>query len=80
MLKVYAGSKVLDDGIVVWGSNHINHTMITSGSTPMSKEFGGTIIGDTMNLKGDIHIQVTKSRFICCFISDCSFGWDNSNG
>ena len=73
MLKVYPGSKVPSDGIVVWGSNHVNQSMITSGSAPMSKEVGGTIIGDTMNLKMDLHIQVTTSRFICFFISNCSF-------
>ena len=80
MLKVYSVSKVLADGIVVWGSNHVNQSMITSGSAPMSKEVGGTIIGGTMNLKGGLHIQVTTSRFICLFILDCSFCWDNSNG
>ena len=45
MLKVYLGSKVPADGIVVWGSNHVNQCMITSGSAPMSKEVWGTIIG-----------------------------------
>ena len=45
MLKVYPSSKVPADGIVVWGSNHINQSMITSGSETMSKEVGGTIIG-----------------------------------
>ena len=80
MLKVYPASKVPADGIVVWGSNHVNQSMITSGSAPMSKEVGGTIIGDTMNLKGYLHIQVTTSGFRCYFILDCSFGWDNSNG
>ena len=41
MLKVYPGSKVPAHGIVVWGSNHVNQSMITSGSAPMSKEIGG---------------------------------------
>ena len=45
MLKVYPGSKVPTDGIVVWGSNHINQSMITSGLAPMSKEVRGEIIG-----------------------------------
>ena len=45
MLKVYPGSKVPTNGIVVWGSNHINQSMITSGSTPMLEEVGGEIIG-----------------------------------
>ena len=74
MVKEYPGSKVPTDGIVVWGSNHVNQSMITSGSTPMSKKVGGTIIGDTVNIKGDLHIQVITSRFRCFFISDCSFG------
>ena len=41
MLKVYPVSKVPADGIVVWGSNHVNQSMITSGSPPMSKEVWG---------------------------------------
>ena len=45
MLKVYPGSKVPTDGVVVWGSNHINQSMIISGSAPISKEVGREIIG-----------------------------------
>ena len=45
MLKVYPCSKVPADEIVVWGSNHINQSMITSGSAPMSNEVGGEIMG-----------------------------------
>ena len=45
MLKVYPGSKVPTDGILVGDSNHINQSMITNGTIPMSKKVGGTIIG-----------------------------------
>uniref|UniRef100_A0A0C9RMF9 TSA: Wollemia nobilis Ref_Wollemi_Transcript_10952_4028 transcribed RNA sequence n=1 Tax=Wollemia nobilis TaxID=56998 RepID=A0A0C9RMF9_9CONI len=60
MLRVQPGSKVPADGTVIWGSSHVNESMITGESAPVSKEVGVTVIGGTMNLNGALHVQVTR--------------------
>jgi P-type Cu+ transporter len=37
-LKVLPGSKVPADGIVIWGTSHVNESMVTGESVPISKE------------------------------------------
>ncbi|WVZ77706.1 hypothetical protein U9M48_025544 [Paspalum notatum var. saurae] len=59
-LKVLPGSKVPADGIVIWGTSHVNESMVTGESVPMSKEVSSLVIGGTMNLHGILHIQATK--------------------
>ncbi|XP_062218313.1 cation-transporting ATPase HMA5-like [Phragmites australis] len=60
VLKVIPGSKVPADGIVVWGTSHVDESMVTGESAPISKEVSSLVIGGTMNLHGILHIQVTK--------------------
>ncbi|XP_073001418.1 cation-transporting ATPase HMA5-like [Typha latifolia] len=60
ILKVLPGSKVPSDGIVVWGTSHVDESMITGESIPVMKEVSSSIIGGTMNLHGVLHIQATK--------------------
>ncbi|XP_011032035.1 PREDICTED: copper-transporting ATPase RAN1-like [Populus euphratica] len=60
ILKVPPGTKVPADGVVVWGSSHVNESMLTGESAPVLKEGSSSVIGGTINLHGALHIQATK--------------------
>ncbi|XP_016496043.1 copper-transporting ATPase RAN1-like isoform X2 [Nicotiana tabacum] len=54
VLKV-PGAKVPVDGVVTWGSNHVNKSMVTGESVLVLKEVNSVVIGGTINLHGSCH-------------------------
>ncbi|XP_059276146.1 probable copper-transporting ATPase HMA5 isoform X2 [Lycium ferocissimum] len=60
VIKTIPGSKVACDGLVVWGQSHINESMITGESCPVTKKTGDVVIGGTLNENGVLHIKATR--------------------
>lgn len=58
ILKVYPGSKVPADGLIIWGVSRVDESMITGEAIPVTKEVGDNLIGGTLNVNGALHIRV----------------------
>ncbi|KAH7439364.1 hypothetical protein KP509_04G057700 [Ceratopteris richardii] len=58
VLKVYPGSKVPADGIIVRGTSHVDESMITGEAHPIPKDVGDNVIGGTLNMNGVLHLRV----------------------
>nr|CAD1840334.1 unnamed protein product [Ananas comosus var. bracteatus] len=52
--------KIPCDGTVVWGTSHVDESMVTGESAPVPKEVSSSVIGGTMNLHGVLHVEATK--------------------
>lgn len=59
VLKVYPGSKVPADGSIIWGTSHVDESMITGEAKPVAKVVGDNLIGGTLNVNGVLHLRVT---------------------
>ncbi|MFG6148127.1 heavy metal translocating P-type ATPase [Halobacillus sp. B23F22_1] len=57
---VRPGEKIPVDGVVVSGETHVDESMITGESMPVSKQVGEEVIGATLNKNGSIQIKATK--------------------
>jgi Cu2+-exporting ATPase len=55
------GEKVPADGLVVKGESSVNEAMLTGESKPVSKEKDDEVIGGSVNEKGSLTIQISKT-------------------
>lgn len=60
VIKTIPGSKVACDGLVIRGQSHINESMITGESRPVTRKTGDMVIGGTLNENGVLHIKATR--------------------
>ncbi len=60
IVRVSSGEKIPTDGIVVDGSAHVDESMITGESVPVSRKEGDEVIGATVNTDGRIDVEVTE--------------------
>ncbi len=55
------GEKIPADGIVVKGETSVNEAMLTGESKPVSKQKDDEVIGGSVNEKGSITVQISKT-------------------
>jgi len=61
VILVKPGEKIPADGEVVDGSSHVNESMLTGESKPISKKEGDEVIGGSVNDNGSLKIIVQKT-------------------
>ena len=59
-LRVRPGEKVPVDGVVLEGSSHLDESMVTGESMPVSRGVGAAVIGGTLNREGALIIRAEK--------------------
>ena len=60
IVAVRPGEKIAVDGEIVEGASHIDESMISGESLPVSKGVGAPVIGGTLNTSGSFSFRATK--------------------
>lgn len=60
IIRVRPGEKIPVDGVVTKGTTHVNESMVTGESLPVSKKTGDEVIGSTINMDGLLIFRATK--------------------
>ncbi len=60
IIVVRPGEKVAVDGEIVEGASHLDESMISGESLPVSKTVGAIVIGGTLNMSGSFSFRATK--------------------
>ena len=63
-----AGAKIPADGRVVEGRSHVDESMVTGESKPVTKKAGDTVISGTVNSTGPLIIQVRSPRDVSMYV------------
>jgi P-type Cu+ transporter len=58
-VMVRPGEKIPADGVVLSGTSHVDESMITGESVPVSKAPGAPVVGATLNRNGAFRFRVT---------------------
>jgi heavy metal translocating P-type ATPase len=58
-LRVCAGDRIPTDALLVRGVGHVDEQFFTGESRPVEKSAGCTLLGGTLNLDGDLLVEVT---------------------
>jgi Cu+-exporting ATPase len=59
VLRVPPGARLPADGRVVWGSSHVDESMLTGEAAPARKRPGDAVTGGTLNAAGTLHVRAT---------------------
>ncbi|OTG80400.1 heavy metal translocating P-type ATPase [Acinetobacter sp. ANC 4648] len=59
IVEIRPGERVPVDGDVVFGQSYIDESMITGEPIPVEKSIGSSVVGGTVNQKGNIQIKAT---------------------
>ncbi|KAJ6703601.1 ATP7 ISOFORM B [Salix viminalis] len=60
VIKILPGAKVASDGLVIWGTSHVNESMITGEARPVTKGVDDPVIGGTINENGVLRVKATR--------------------
>lgn len=60
VIVVRPGEKIAVDGAIVDGASHIDESMISGESLPVSKGVGAEVVGGTLNTSGSFSFRATK--------------------
>lgn len=57
VVLVRPGEQIAVDGVVIHGRSHVDESLITGESLPITKETGDTVIGGSVNKEGVLHVR-----------------------
>ncbi|WEK02861.1 MAG: heavy metal translocating P-type ATPase [Candidatus Devosia phytovorans] len=60
IIMVRPGEKIAVDGEIVEGASHVDESMISGESLPVTKGVGAEVIGGTLNMSGSFSFRATK--------------------
>lgn len=61
VVLVRPGARVPGDGHVVDGESHVNESMLTGESKPVSKQSGSEVVAGTVNEEGALRVEIAKT-------------------
>lgn len=61
VILVKAGESIPVDGLVIKGSSRVDESMLSGESVPLQKNVGSSVFAGTINQKGSLQIECTKS-------------------